>query len=266
MTLSLWLALMSSAAPSSASLEDGVRALEALDTRRAVSLLERARGEGPYDLPTHVRLYEQLAIAYAFVERPEDALKAFDRVLALSPGYAVSYTLSPKVTFLFERARTARAARPQLELEVSWPKDLKGGAPLPVNVEKRFDTLALALNLTLFSRSKGEPAFQSHPLSAPGPGDSVTVVLPEEAPGPDGAVVRELYLKATDAAGNEVFRWASLAAPREVTSIALVNQSWYQKWWVWSVIGVGLAAATGGVVYWRTHQPPAVLQGSFSFQ
>ncbi len=266
MTLSLWMVLTLGTAPAAGSLEEGARALEALQTARAVSLLERARGEGPYDLPTHLRLYEQLAIAYAFLERPDDALKAFDRVLALSPGHAVSYTLSPKVTFLFERARNTHAGQPQLDLEVSWPKDIKGGAPLVVNVEKRFDVLELAINLALFSRTRGAPTFQPHPVPAPRPGQSVTVELPEESLGEEGSVVRELYLQATDAAGNEVFRWASSALPREVTSVALVKQAWYQKWWVWSAIGVAVAGATGGIVYWQTRQPPPLLRWSFSFQ
>lgn len=260
------LTLIAAAILSTSSLEDGIKAIDALDTQGAVSQLEKARGEGPYDLTNHIRLYEHLAIAYAYVGRTEEAVKAFEQVLALSPGHAVSYTLSPKVTFLFEKARQLHAAAPQLSLEVSWPRDMKGGRRLPVTIENRVDSRHLLGSFKLFSREKGAAGFDAQPVAAPAPGQSLTLELPEVAPAVNGSVTRELYGIGFDAAGNEVFRWASGSMPRDVTSIPLITQAWYQRWYVWAAIVVVLAGTSATVAYFATRPLSPTVGGSFQLQ
>src|SRR5688572_29310831 len=100
------------AAPKGRALDQGAKALVDFRPEEAIVLLERAKTEGPYGYDDHAKLYEQLGIAYAYLDRSEDALAAFDMLLAIDPTRAISYTLSPKVTFLFEQARSKAGARP----------------------------------------------------------------------------------------------------------------------------------------------------------
>ena len=89
----------------SGSFAKGSKALAEFRPEKAVKLLKKATKEGPYGYQDYVRLHEELGIAYAYVEDQAAAKREFSLVLMLDPGHAISYTLSPKVTFLFEQAR-----------------------------------------------------------------------------------------------------------------------------------------------------------------
>src|SRR5262249_34771773 len=117
------------------SLDKGAALLAEFRAEDAVTVLEKAKSEGPYSRAEYIRLFEQLGIAYAYLERGGDALAAFDTLLALDPGRAISYTLSPKVTFLFEQARSAAADRVPPTIDVRWPPGLSVSDPIPVDVE-----------------------------------------------------------------------------------------------------------------------------------
>lgn len=254
------------AAPARPSLQAGLEALEAFDGESAVKALERSRlVEGPFELDAHLKLHESLGIAYAYAGRAGDALASFEFVLALSPGHAISYTLSPKVTFLFERARQKHAPAPQLAFDVAWPRDIEGGAPLPITVEKVRDARGLATSFTLFARPRGDGEWAPQHHSAPVPGGYATVTAPALAELDNGTVVRELYLAAFDELGNEVFRWGSPASPREVASAP--PPRWYQRGWVWPLLIGGVltvAAGAGGMVYAVTRPLPGEISGSLS--
>jgi hypothetical protein len=118
-----------------ASLEAGAKATEEFRVEDAVVLLERAKGEGPYRHADHVRLYEQLGIALAYAGRTDDAIAAFDRMLGLDPSHALRYTLSPKATLVFERARELAAARPTPAIDLGLPRGKMVGDPLPIDVD-----------------------------------------------------------------------------------------------------------------------------------
>src|SRR5262249_20539762 len=104
--LALYLALAVAAAQGQ-SLAEGSKALSDFRPAEALELLEKAKSEGPYDHEHCVQLHEQLAIAQAYLGKTEDSQHEFEMMLALEPGRSISYTLSPKVTFPFERAREA---------------------------------------------------------------------------------------------------------------------------------------------------------------
>ena len=47
------------------------------------------------------------------------------------------------------------------------------------------------------------------------------------------------------------------------------DESWYEKWWVWTIIGAGVAAATAltvGVFYGQSTKLPETDLGSFQYQ
>lgn len=249
--LALWMAL--SGDPH--DLERGVAALEDLAIEKAVRLLETARGQGPYDHEDLVRLYEQLGVAYAYLGRTTEAMESFDMLLALDPGHAVSYTLSPKATFAFQRARRDALERRAPAVEVSWPHGTRTSDPLPLTIEVVADPKEFLKRARLYARVKGESDYIPHAVALPPAGSYVTLELPPPAPEAETSQELQLFLVACDDQGNEVFRWGSEQQPRDVMLSHEEPLPWYSKWWVWTIVGTGIATVTGALVYLGTHEP-----------
>ncbi|MEQ9502541.1 MAG: tetratricopeptide repeat protein [Deltaproteobacteria bacterium] len=230
----------------------------------AVTILEGLTERGPLTHDQHVRLYEQLGIAYAYLEQSKDAIEAFSKMLALDPGRAISYTLSPKVTFVFEEARKKSLARPAPSVDVSWPRDVLVDQPVPVDVEVVADPEGFLVGARLYHRRRGAERFDVSPLVLPKRGERPTrVELPATAPDAKTSDVLELYLVATDAAKNEVLVFGSEGRPRQVSLQYEPPEPWYGKWWVWAIAGTVVAAGAGAAVFAATNEPPPTVGGTF---
>lgn len=239
-------------------LESGRRALAAFEVDTAIAALDRAAAV-PLDHARHVLLWEQRGIAHAYLEREPDALAAFDRLLALDPGHLLSYTLSPKATFVFEKARAAAAARGAPALELRWARDQRLGAPVGVEVETVADPDGLLERATIYVRARGETAWRAADLSLADVGKLERVRLP--AVGGTRPTSLELYAVASDAAGNEVLSWASPARPREIPLRYDPPTPWYRTWWVWAAAGGVVAVGTGIAVYAAVWEPSSDVGG-----
>jgi tetratricopeptide (TPR) repeat protein len=237
-------------------LEAGRRALAAFEVDAAIAALDRAAA-APLDHARHVALWEQRGIAQAYLEREPEALAAFDRLLALDPGHLLSYTLSPKATFVFEKARATAAARGAPALELRWPRDQRLGASVPLEVETIADPDGLLDRATIYVRTRGEPTWRAADLSLADVGALERVRLPAVAGTRPTSL--EIYAVASDAAGNEVLSWASPARPREIPLRYEPPTPWYRRWWVWAAAGGVVAVGTGVAVYAAVWEPgPAV--------
>ncbi len=102
------------------------------DLDAAKTSLDAAEQAGPLDHHTNITLWEQRGIAAAYGDDEPTAQRAFDMMLALDPGHFLSYTLSPKATFVFERTRKQAGAPP--EVEINWARGSRVGDPLPLDV------------------------------------------------------------------------------------------------------------------------------------
>lgn len=242
-----------------AALERGAAALTAFDGERALALLGEAAEGGPYKHRDHMHLYENLGIAHAYLGAEEASISAFDRLLALSPGHAVSYTLSPKVTFLFERARARASERATPGIRVSWPRDLSVDRPVPLDIQVVADPLRMLARARLFSRVAGTKAFTQRDFALRPRGDYLKLTLPAPAPAARNNRTLEIYLIGFDSRGNEVFTWGDDRRPNQLELAYQPPKRWYQRWWVWALAGGIVAGATGAGVYAATHEPPSTV-------
>lgn len=257
------LLLLVLSAPTNDSLAAGARLLAEFRPEEALELLLLAERQGPYTFEDKVRLHEQLGIAYAYLDRPVEARTEFAYVLMLDRGHFISYTLSPKVTFLFEQARQAAAEGLPLVVDVSWPRGLSVESPIPVDVEIVSDPEGLLVRGTLFHRLRGEPFFRSTELTVETIGLPARVELPALAMGSEKDATVEIYLSLFDGRGNELLRWGSERYPREVQLLYEPGDAWYETWWVWTLAAGAVAAGTGVGVYFVTQSPSDQLRSTF---
>ena len=238
------------------SLEAGVRANQEFRGDEAIALLERARTEGPYTHSDFARLYEQLGIAYARAGRAEEAESAFSVALTLDHARAISYTLSPKVTFVFERVRQRLAGTLPPMVHLGWPRTLGTHAPVGIDVQVVSNPGDLIDKGRLFWRVRGRDTRASSVFAL---GTNATIQLPAPAPEATSDQTLELHFVAYDAAGNEVLRWFSEEQPRELRLRYLPPEHWYDKWWTWAIASTAIAAAAGTSVFLLTREPPATV-------
>jgi hypothetical protein len=247
-------------------IKQGASALAEFRVDEALPLLESARSAGPYAHATHIQLYQQLGIAYAYGVKDDKslevkALTAFDMLLTLDPGHVLSYNLSPQATLLFERARRAANERAKPAVDLDWPRQLDVTQPVPLEVEVVSDPKGYLKRATLHVRKKGEQGFEAVDLTLRATGDYQQVVLP--APGSSRAEVLQVYLTAFDSGGNEVLRLGSPREPREIALSYEPPTPWYRKWWVWAAVGGVVAVGTGITVFAVLDEPSDLIGGTF---
>ncbi|MFO0722893.1 MAG: hypothetical protein U1E65_03850 [Myxococcota bacterium] len=260
----LFLLLALAAAPHGGkSLAEGQKALADFRPEEAVVLLEKAKDEGPYGYADHAKLYEQLGIAYAYLDKAEKAADAFDTLLLIDPTWAISYTLSPKVTFVFEQARNRAQNRTPPTLQVSWRHDLKISEEVPIDLEVVEDPRAFLKHAELHYRLKNAPSYEMLTLDLPAPGERATALIPPLARSAATRGSVELYLTAEDARGNAVLLWGTSGRPREIPLEFEPPTPWYGHWWVWAIAGVAIAAGATAAAVAVTREPAATVPGTF---
>jgi hypothetical protein len=240
-----------------AELARGQAALERLELDEAHAALDTAAAAEPLDHASNVLLWKQRGIAAAYVEDEPAAASAFDMLLALDPGHVLSYTLSPKVTFVFEKALAATRARGAPAIDVELPRGQRVGDPVPLAIEVVADPKRFLHRATLFVRARGEPTWRAADLTL-APAAQRVVLPPVRTSRPTSL---EVYLRAYDERGNEVLAWADPERPREIPLRYDPPAPWYRTWWGVTAIGGTLAIAAGAAVYAATRTPPDRIDG-----
>ena len=211
----------------------------------------------PLDYKSYVSWWEQRGIAAAYVEDEKNASAAFDMLLALDPRHLLSYTLSPKATFVFEKVRALE--RTEAALDINWPRDLKVGSDVPLDVEVVADPKGFLKRASLFVRERGTSDWRAADFVITN-GKATRLRLPGINKKSPGAL--ELYLQAYDDKGNTVLNWADPKRPREIAMRYEPPTPWFRKWWVWAAAGTVVAGATGAIVFTATSEPPSRVGGS----
>jgi hypothetical protein len=240
-----------------AKLAAGKQALDELKVDEAKVALDAAEKAGPLDHEHHIALWEQRGIAAAYVDDDAGAQTAFDMLLALDPGHFLSYTLSPKATFVFEKVR-ARKDRVAPELDVTWDHGHRVGEVVPLSIEVLNDPKQFLKRATLFVRTHGDAKWEATDVTLK-PGEQRVVLPPVEA---KKSLSLDVYLRAYDDKGNEVLAWADRGRPREIPLRYDPPKPWYLKWWGLTAIGLAVTSIVGVTVYETTLAPPDKIMGS----
>jgi hypothetical protein len=236
----------------------GKQALAKLDVDVARLALDAAEKAGPLDHDANITLWEQRGIAAAYLDDEAAARAAFDMLLALDPGHFLSYTLSPKATFVFEKVRNDIKARGVPALDVTWPHGQRVGDPVPLDLEVVADPKRFLRRATVFVRTRGDAGWRAADLTLASTRDQRIVLPPIDA---DRPVSLELYLRAYDERGNEVLTWADARRPREIPLRYDPPTPWYRRGWFYAAVGTVVAVGVGVTVYELTLAPPDTVPG-----
>jgi hypothetical protein len=245
-----------------AKIAAGKELLAKSEVTQAKAALDAADHGGPLDHDANVSLWEQRGLAAAYLEDEPSAAAAFDMMLSLDPAHFLSYTLSPKATFVFEKVRNDMKKRGAPVLDVNWSHGQRVGDPVPLDVEVVADPKKFLHRATVFVRTRGETSWHAADLTL-GVHDSRVVLPGITAQKPTSL---ELYLRAYDDRGNEVLAWADPTRPREIPLRYDPPTKWYRKWWVYAIAGSVVAAGTGVAVYELTIAPPDKVTASSSIK
>ena len=186
-------------------------------------------------------------------------------LLALDPSHFLSYTLSPKATFVFEKVRNdirnGAGGRGVPALDVTWPRGQRVGDPVPLDLEVVADPRQFLRRASVFVRAHGDPDWRAADVILANPADRHVVLPPFQATRP---ISLEVYLRAYDDRGNEVLTWADPAHPREIPLRYDPPTPWYRRTWFYAAVGGAVAATVGITVYELTLAPPDKITGNVS--
>ncbi|MFH1812522.1 MAG: hypothetical protein ABIJ09_27565 [Pseudomonadota bacterium] len=233
----------------------GLRLLDLQEFGEARAALELALDDGPYDHAQVVGLYRGLGLSRAFTGDEDGALWAFSRLLIVAPDESLPYTTSPKATFVFDRARMAQRQQRPAEILVVTEPVLAFDRPVLCRVERRSDPLAAMTHAAVLHRLQGQVDYQTLELELPPPGQRLDVTLPAvpgaaavvDSHGIPGAIL-EIAVVARDARGWEIYRGPDPERPLQIPVGFSESREWYTQWWLWGLIGGGVAAVTTGAI------------------
>lgn len=234
------------------TLSEADQAFEALEYAAAAELYEEVRSAQTLSYEQNVRLHERLGIALASIDQGSKAEVVFEKLVAMAPGFVLSYKYAPKVTFAFERARQRQRSNGAPNIQLNWPSGVSVHEPLPVSVEVLNDPLGAAKGASLVLRRDGGQVTQ---LPFPLKGRTAIEIPPAPKSLKKNSTL-EFYVLAKDAANNEIYRIGAPNSPRRAVTLYVEPRRWYEQWYWWAAAGVVLAGAAGTTAFLLTDEPP----------
>ncbi len=223
------------------------------------------------------RLYELQGMLHLYLGDEDAARQSFRQLLTGSPQYRLRDDASPKVMTIFEEARDEMAAELSRQLKLSHPRPRSARPGVPILVELKLEsapegvqaklfyrrTAVSGFSSTLFVESEDKTRWVAHV-------PDLDLELNETERLPSGAL--EYFIEVQDPTGSLLAiagkREAPLVVPmataaelaaEEAAGAQIHESAWYQKWWVWTIVGVVVAGAvTGGVIYALSDQTGTV--------
>lgn len=245
--------------------------LAAIDARadndalaRAQSLYDELRYEEAYaayrealaikgNRPTDIAdIYLHLGILAASMDRKDEAVDQFARLLLVNPGAQLAKGVPPKVRGPFEIAQTARATTNSFRLDHAPINRLPAAGGLQVEAQLQGDSLDLARGVTLRYRQAGAASYSA--LSKEGRGRLLFTVAASELPEKRDV---EYFLELNDAFGGVLLEFGAANSPIVVrasqggaTPVAASHvestAAWYKNPWIWVATGAGAVLLLAG--------------------
>ena len=229
-------------------LEEGERALDALDYERAQTEFNQARREPNLSHASLLRLLEHHGQVAAILGHRDAAIADFRELLNLDPNHTAPEAWAPKVKTPFFEAKSWQVDHPSLQLKASTPT-LASGQVTELRFELASDPLSLSRTLRVHVVGSAAPI--DVPVTAPGSFGATTVPpasvaywaeLLDEHGASLIQVGDEAHLELAGAAGapGPVASLNGSVTPDDGSVLPVVGLS---------IAGVGVAAGVVGAVF-----------------
>ncbi len=236
--------LLAVASPEDAQIKEARRLIErevAFVKGRAV--LQRLLRRKALSPQVRAQALELLGHAQIALRETDDAQESYLALLGLRPEFRPDPLASPFVHRVFKKELLQHRARAPALQEVSAVAE-PGGARIGGRLK---DPAALVSALHLYTRILGQPRFQGERMKLN------VGTFDKRLEMPQGGRL-EFYLEGVTAAEARIVFEGDAQNPRTLilqpvqesaTEVAVAPAAWYQKWWVWTIVG---AAVVGGSV------------------
>jgi len=257
-----------------------------LEYGKALAAAERALTAADAEPVDLVQAYLIQGLCLSAQGKNKEAVGAFQRLLAIEPGYKLSRDVSPKLSPSFYQAKGLAAEQKPITLEHQPPAapDSLGGLALPATLVADPYKMVRSVRVMLLTATGPRPAML---VSALGPG-RLDLLLPKDLRGEEVAY----FLEALTSAGGVLTRLGSTEQPfrlrvKQPTTVAAATPpvepqkpvqlpppttddsgaltsapeakpepeqdrqesagtAWYKSWWFWTTVGVVVAGAATG--------------------
>jgi len=242
-------------------IEQAESAFAGLDFEGALTQLDVAEARPGNSRAQLVRIFSLRGLCLISLGREQEAGRAFGAALSIDPGFRLDPDLSPRYQEPFDKLLDSGVA--PLSVDVSLPEKVVFGDPVPVKVKLLADPAGLSGKLVFRHRRAGVKKYSTVRIRLT-PGKPVSFYLPPGTWAVKGTAPVEWYAKLTDKHGGMLLEKGAADHPLRVpvearkkvklstagpigTPAPVVESApaWYERWWVWAIIG-GAAVAAGG--------------------
>jgi tetratricopeptide (TPR) repeat protein len=238
-----------------------------LDFEKALGALQKAFQVPGNTRAQLIRMYHLSGLCLSSLGRYKEAEDSFSRLLVLDPSARLSADVSPRVRKPFNLL--VQKNMPRLNVRLVPPAYAQLGQPLTFGAEVVTDPVSMVEGVLVFFRRGKTGKFSSIRSPLKGKGEQPVNVSSTAWEG-DGQGKKIFWFAVVEGANQSRLQEfgdaahpsalaVSDASPEEIASAG--ETGWYERWWVWAIIG-GVAAATTTAVVLTTGQTPS---GPFDF-
>jgi tetratricopeptide (TPR) repeat protein len=228
----------------------------------AIKVLDRAIKNPGNTREQLVRAHLLRGICLGSVGRYKQAKHAFACVLALDPSARLDRDLAPRVREPFRRLLSGK--RPRLDVAVLPPARAVSGNPIRFTAAVKEDTLGLSRAVRIWIRPDRASRYSSVRAVLRGEVE-VQIAVPAtlwEGNGPGESVAWYAVILGENQStlkrfGDEIHPLSIGVADREVAAAGSEETHWYQRWWVWAIVGSVVAGGAAAAFLYLSPQDSA---------
>ncbi len=226
---------------------------------QALAILAQASKRKANSKRQLVKLYHLMGLCFGTLGKTQAAQMSFARALALDPAFRLGSNVSPKIRRPFEQL-LRRHPKP-LEIRVKAPPFARSSKPLVMTVSVLSNPTGLAKSVKLGFRRGGTGKFSFVRTKLKGKKKkhiSIPSTVWEGGQGWKGptywfAIVEGSHGAVLQRIGDSLTPYSIEVRGSDDNSkvtAAPTDSSWYEKWWVWTIVGgvVAAGATTAAVL------------------
>jgi len=203
-----------------------------------------------------LEVYELQGITFAILSRWKKAAERFRRLLMIDPKHQLPDYVAPRFRRYFLETRERFESAGWLEVRDTTPPHPGAGDPVFVTLKMENDPLAMVAGVIVRYRATEQPTWREERLPA-GPATRVRLDI---AP---TSTAFEYHWTVLDSRGSELafvgtadeplrLELGNSDAPAAALAATADGEPLWQRWWVWTIVGVVAAGAVTTTVVLAT--------------